>query len=294
MRPFLPSPRPTHHGPDIEARAFRGSLSRSEWTTRGGRNHIFLLASGAGEAMIGEARAALAQPCLVFVPSGWRGTVRFEAGADGRWLTLSEAALGRAMPVGPVFAEVRKAIALPILGLRMEREALKGMIVTLDAIHREIETDTPGSREAVRHHLALLLIAIWRITNPADLQPKPSPRAIVHDFLHLVELHARDHWTVARYARFLGVGTDRLNSAVRRATGRSPLAHIHARLMAQAETLLDGSPLQIGEIAHALGFRDAAYFSRFFKRITGHPPRIRRDDAVRRSAKPDTSFAAWP
>lgn len=291
MTPSRPVP---HRGPDIEARAFRGALSRSEWTMRGGRNHVFLLASGSGEATIGETRSSLARPCILFVPSGRSGTVRFEAGADGCWLTVSDIALGSAMPAGPVFAEVRKAVSLPILGLRIEREKLARMLAILDAIRGEIEGDAPGAREAVRHHLALLLIAIWRISSPADVRPKPSPRAIVHDFLNLVGLHARDHWTVAQYARTLGVATDRLNSAIRRATGKSPLALVHARLLSEAETLLDSSTLQIGEIAHQLGFRDAAYFSRFFKRMTGHPPRLRRDGADRRTPKQETSYAAWP
>ncbi len=59
---------------------------------------------------------------------------------------------------------------------------------------------------------------------------------------------------------------------MRRTTGRSPLAIVHARIRAEADTLLDNSSLQIAEIAEALGFGDPAYFSRFFRRRCGEAP----------------------
>lgn len=96
-------------------------------------------------------------------------------------------------------------------------------------------------------------------------------------FVHLMELHIRDHWTVGDYTAALDITADRLNTAIRRAAGRTPQDLIHARIMTEAATLLDSSPRQIGEIASSLGFRDAAYFSRFFKRLSGISPRTHRD-----------------
>ncbi len=51
-------------------------------------------------------------------------------------------------------------------------------------------------RRWIRHHLALLALAVWRLVNNETHQPKPSPRAIVRGFVHLMGLHILDHWTV--------------------------------------------------------------------------------------------------
>ncbi|ANH06402.1 helix-turn-helix domain-containing protein [Shinella sp. HZN7] len=284
----MPPPLPT------EARLFRGALSQSGWTFRGGRNRVFLLLSGSGRVSLGPADLGLSGPSIVWAPAGERGTVLFDAGAEGAALAIPELALGPAMPTGAIFADVRDAIARPILGAKLALADARKMLQTVETIEAELRENAAGMQEVVRHHLALLLIAIWRRANPATEKPKPSPRATVRSFLHLVELHMREQWPLAHYAAVLGVTPDRLNTAVRRATGRSPMELIHARLMMEAEMLLDGSSLQIAEVAEALGFRDAAYFSRFFKRLAGVSPRARRAGLASRHVRAETSYAAWP
>jgi AraC family transcriptional activator of pobA len=297
LQDFLaPQHRPagSHVPLPTEARLFRGALSQSGWTFRGGRNRVFMLLSGSGKVLLGAVEMAIAGPALVWAPAGERGSVIFDAGAEGAALAIPELALGPAMPTGAVFAEVRDAIARPILGAKIAAADARKMVQTVETIEGELRDNAPGMQEVIRHHLALLLIAIWRRANPSSEKPKPSPRAVVRSFLHLVELHMRDHWSLADYAGVLGVTADRLNTAIRRATGRSPMELIHARLMMEAEMLLDSSSLQIAEVAEALGFRDAAYFSRFFKRMAGVPPRAHRAGAADRQVREETSYAAWP
>lgn len=277
-----------------EARLFRGALSPSGWTFRGGRNRVILLVSGTGRMQLGGAETSLTAPAIVWAPAGEKGSVLLDAGAEGAALAVPELALGSAMPAGALFAEVRDAIARPILGAKIASADARKLMQTVEAIEHELKDNAAGAQEVVRHHLALLLIAIWRLASPSTEKPKPSPRAVVRSFLHLVELHMRDHWSVADYARLLGVTADRLNTAIRRATGRSPMELVHARLLMEAQILLDGSSLQVAEVAEALGFRDAAYFSRFFKRLAGTSPREHRAGAASRHIREETSYAAWP
>ena len=79
---------------------------------------------------------------------------------------------------------------------------------------------------------------------------------------------------------------------MRRITGRSPLELIHARIIHEADALLDDSTLQFAEIAGELGFSNPAYFSRFYKRLTGHPPNRQRREP--RAGAGRSSFVAWP
>ncbi|WP_083223609.1 MULTISPECIES: helix-turn-helix domain-containing protein [unclassified Ensifer] len=277
-----------------EARFFRAALSPSEWTFRGTRNRIFLLLSGGGHIRLGRYDVPLQGPAIVWAPAGETGAVIFDAGAEGASLAIPDVVLGSAMPMGAVFAQVREAIARPILGARIPLVAARQLAAGLQAIEQELRANEAGAQEVIRHHLALTLIAIWRLAGTGHDRPQPSPRAIVRGFVHLVELHLRDHWALAEYAHLLGVTADRLNTAVRRATGRTPMELIHARLMTEAVILLDNSGLQVAEVAESLGFRDAAYFSRFFKRLTGISPRAHRAGAVAKRSDLNTSYAAWP
>src|SRR5690606_30635381 len=136
----------------------------------------------------------------------------------------------------------------------------------------ELRDNLAGAEEMVRHQLAIVSILLWRNSELGATTRHPAPRALVSGFLNLVDQQMRQHWSVADYARYLGVSIDRLNTAILRATGQTPLALIHARLMAEARQMLENSGMHIAEIAVSLGFEDPAYFSRFFKRLSGRSP----------------------
>lgn len=278
----------------MEARILQGGLQRVEWTFSGRRNRIFVLNSGSGILRLGDREVSLLGPLLVWVPAGEAGSIFFDAGSEGGWLAIPDILLGAAMPSGAVFSQVREAIARPILGTHLPPQDAKRHLAIVATIEQELRADLPGGQEAVRHHMALLLLAIWRLSEPATQQVQPSPRVIVRSFVHLVELHAREHWTIPRYAATLGITPDRLNTAVRRATGQTPTDIIHSHILSQAAMLLEGTTMQIGEIAEVLGFKDAAYFSRFFKREARVSPKCHREDAAMARTPRETSYAAWP
>ena len=84
--------------------------------------------------------------------------------------------------------------------------------------------------ESVQHLLALMFIRIRRLSGPAQRVAQPLPRTIALYFLQSVELHLREHWSVAQYAAEIGVTPERLNATMRRTTGRPLMALIHTRL----------------------------------------------------------------
>ena len=275
-----------------EVRLFRGSLAQAEWTVRGARNRIFLIVSGSSLVRLAERKVTLAGPSILWLPSGETGSLVIEAGSEGAALAIPDTMLGSAMPSGAIFAQVREAIAKPILSNRLTKINAGRMLGAITTVEQELKEDKPGTQEVLRHHLALLLLAIWRLADPVNEQTQPSPRAIVRGVVHLIELQMRNHWAIPAYAAALGVTADRLNTAVRRATGRSPMHLINTRLMTEAATLLDNSAMQTAEIADLLGFKDAAYFSRFFRRHAGASPRDFRASRMRKHD--DTNYSAWP
>ncbi|KQX38679.1 hypothetical protein ASD04_08470 [Devosia sp. Root436] len=293
MRP-LPGPGLVQ---DVEVDDIAGSLSTAEWEFSAARArlgaHGFVLASGRGAVRLESGVTPIEAPCVIWLPSGMSGSVRLEAGARGVVMTVSDAALGRVVPASSIAGPLRQAIDRPLLGMRIEAEAARASLRDLEDIRRETLEDLPGMREAIMSRLCLVLIAFWRLGGVVA-QPQAAPRVLVQNFMQLVELNARAQWRVADYARSMGISTDRLTSAIRRATGRSPLELVHARLLEDAESLLERSALQVSEIADALGFRDAGYFNRFFSRLKGVSPGRYRQQVQRLRASRDGSYAAWP
>ncbi|WP_186767068.1 AraC family transcriptional regulator [Devosia ginsengisoli] len=282
---------------DVEVDDIGGALSASEWDFSAPRArlgaHGFVLASGSGVVRLESGATGIEAPCVIWLPSGMSASVRLEAGARGVAMTVSDAALGRVVPASSIAGPLRQAIDRPLVGMRLEAAAARATIRDLEEIRRETLEDLPGMREAIMSRLCLVLIAFWRLGEVAA-QPQAAPRVLVQNFLQLVELNARAQWRVADYARTMGISTDRLTSAIRRATGQSPLELVHGRLLEDAESLLERSALQVREIADALGFRDAGYFNRFFTRLKGISPGRYRQRAQRLRASPDGSYAAWP
>lgn len=282
---------------DVEVVEIAGLLSAVEWdfpaakAMRGANG--FVLAAGRGTLRLNAVVAAIEAPCVIWLPSGVVSRVRLDAGARGMMLAVSNAALGRVVPASSIAGQLREAIERPLPGIRLDAGAAQGAIRDLEDIRREALDELPGMREAVMGRLWLTLIGFWRLGGVAT-QPQASPRLLVQGFVQLVELHAREHWPVADYARVMGVSTDRLTTAIRRATGQSPLGLVHRRLLEDAESLLERSSLQVREIADALGFRDAGYFSRFFSRLKGISPGRYRKRIHSLNANRTQSYAAWP
>ncbi len=78
---------------------------------------------------------------------------------------------------------------------------------------------------------------------------------------------------VAELAREVGISTDHLTRMFRHATGRSPMEYYQRRRVQKAGRLLLEADREITEIAHTLGYCDAAHFCKVFRRIQGRSPR---------------------
>jgi len=91
-------------------------------------------------------------------------------------------------------------------------------------------------------------------------------------FNQLIEHHYSEHWPLSAYAQSIGVTETRLNDICRRVAGLPSKRLVHERLMQEARRLLLFGGGSVNEICYQLGFKDPAYFSRFFARNAGMAP----------------------
>ena len=278
--------------PEVEVTQVQCQLTAGEWSFRDGRHRGFILQAGRGRVILPDGEITFTAPALIWLPAGSAQRFVLEAGSRSMSMAVTEVGIAQAVPVGPIADQIRTVMAEPLVKARIDQRQARRLTDMLENIAEEIESDQGGAQESIVHLLKLFFIAVWRMSGPAQRETQPLPRTIATHFLQAVELHLRDHWSVARYASEIGVTPDRLNATLRRTTGKAPLTLIHARIIHEADAMLDNTSMLISEIAEDLGFSDPAYFSRFYKRLTGHSPNHTRRDievkAIRRS------YAAWP
>ncbi len=78
---------------------------------------------------------------------------------------------------------------------------------------------------------------------------------------------------IEEVARKVGLSVSRLSHLFTEQVGRSFGAHLELIRMNEAKELLESSSKPISEIAHAVGYEDALYFSKRYKKTFGSSPR---------------------
>jgi transcriptional regulator GlxA family with amidase domain len=97
--------------------------------------------------------------------------------------------------------------------------------------------------------------------------------------------HYQGHNPVSSMVRLSGLAERTFKRRFEQATGMSPLEYVHALRLEEAKQLLEATDLPIEAIANEVGYEDASYFSRLFRReVNLSPAQYRkRFGALRRS-----------
>lgn len=102
--------------------------------------------------------------------------------------------------------------------------------------------------------------------------------SIIEKFKDLLEKNFKQAHSVEFYAHELNISPKALTMQFSRSLGKPPSALIQERLLLEAKRFLSFSQLSIADIGYELGFEDANYFSRFFrKHMKMTPARFRKD-----------------
>lgn len=139
----------------------------------------------------------------------------------------------------------------------------------------EAEYRRPGKwqQRMLAANLEVLLIYLSRLYTeqfPAD--GEVADTLLLKKYQARIAEHYRELHEVAAYAALLHISAKHLSEVVKAQSGKPAIAHIQERLVLEARRRLFHTPHAVKEIAYDLGFADASYFNRFFKRETGVTP----------------------
>ncbi|MEZ5811834.1 MAG: AraC family transcriptional regulator [Rhizobiaceae bacterium] len=262
-----------------------------------------LVALGDGEATLtqGDREATLAGPALFWRRRAGRCQLSLAAGASSIVAEITGEALARA--IGDFF---ESGLLQSYFDADWERGFAAGDATFADVeeslrtIAEETRQQSIGGAMIVIARLRIILVSVLRVSAAAETAGLARGETLNHlrRFRQLLEVGFRAHRSVGDYADELGMTADRLHAICTRELGRTPKALIDQRVVREASIGLERSTLSIKQLSYALGFRDPAHFSNFFKRVTGiSPGRFRR---MVIASSPDNpgfappSYADWP
>lgn len=153
-------------------------------------------------------------------------------------------------------------------------EEVARLNLLFDGLRSEFSTDRSGRALSLVALTQLIFISLLRLSE-RSLKSQPARREdmqIFQRFNVLIEERYREHWSLERYAHEIGVAEARLNDVCRRIADLPSKRLVFDRLMQEAKRLLLFTGSSANEICYQLGFKDPAYFSRFFCRHAGLTP----------------------
>ena len=157
------------------------------------------------------------------------------------------------------------------LGLGLPPRDAASLRRRLERMRREIHGLRADSAHVLRAGLYEALLLLGRqYESSVGRRPAENPTAL--RMRRLIERDFREQHQPLHYARKLRITPGHLNQLARRHLGRTTGDAIRERLLLEAKRRLLHSDAAAAEIAYDLGFKDPAYFARFFRRCAGEAP----------------------
>jgi AraC-like DNA-binding protein len=127
--------------------------------------------------------------------------------------------------------------------------------------------------EMLYAYIRVLLIYVARIYNKQHKNTGPLQRhELYRRFQAAIENNYKSISDVKTYASMLNISISHLNALIKEQSGKTVMMHVHDRQTLEAKRLLYSTSMSVKEIAFDLGFKDASYFNRFFKRVASVTP----------------------
>jgi AraC family transcriptional activator of pobA len=143
----------------------------------------------------------------------------------------------------------------------------------LAKINGEYQRPNEWQQRMLTAYLTVLLTYLSRLyTEQFESNPFSTDKLLLKKYQAQIDEHYRELHQVSDYASLLNVSAGYLSELVKAQSGKPAITHIHERLVLEARRLLFHTQHSLKEIAFDLGFSDASYFNRFFKRETDVTP----------------------
>lgn len=139
-----------------------------------------------------------------------------------------------------------------------------------EQIYAEYRAGQQESSALIQHYAFCIVKLIMRqFRQPSD----NGIRNDVFELLQYIESNYNSEITPEQMASKLNISEPHLYKVFREVVGITPLQYIQNIRIEQAKNLLSASRYSVQDVADIVGYSDARYFTRIFKKIVGLSPR---------------------
>jgi AraC family transcriptional regulator, transcriptional activator of pobA len=234
---------------------------------------VIFVRSGRGVMNLDGSSVPFEGPCALLLPTECVHGLDYEVDVD-RWVvTIEESYLTQ------VNAKLHEFIGLwelpRVIPLSGSAGAGLDFYSLVGKLKQEVESEAVGRVVGTEALLTMLLLMLLREVglDPGGNEGETrNDVRLVDRFRKLIDQHYRDNLSLQDYAAMMAVSPVQLRAACASAAEQNPTKMIHARIITEAKRNLIFGNMSVEQIAFGLGFADAAYFTRFFRREVGQTP----------------------
>ena len=297
-----PSRTDNPHRPALVATRIEATFADRTWSAQTLEGapcfRAFFVRRGAGVFVAkGSAPFEVTAPLLLWLPYGRRGEFRLLAGSDGATLLADDELVARLVGESPIGSQLRPLVDQPLLA---PGGGLKSILPEIETLFSAMTAGVARSRPR-RSGDDLVLSRLADIASLALLRLGARVRCVGCRRADGPTVSAARGTALPRQPRrrrfcslSWGVTRTHLHNACLRTLGRPPQQLVHERLVLEARLRLRETAQPVEQVGYSLGFRDPAYFNRFFRRLSGMSPGAYRKTSRVASPREMTSFSAWP
>lgn len=257
------------------------SLPKHNWEIHPHRHdqlhQLLILEAGSVLTQIRDRHHEEQAGCILSIPAREVHGFNHQPSVKGYLFTITEAFLKG------LFAESERQVfpfllTEPLILEPTDTSDYQAIRYAVAQLVQEYQQPRMGQSAMIGTYLKLVFILLGRLAKPLIVPSLTNDKnydskvTSYERFLSLLEQHYIKHWSVGQYAGLLGLTENRLNRLCQRYTGQNALQIVHGRLITEAKRKLIYTGLSISEVAYDLGFKDPAYFSRFFTKQCGEAP----------------------
>jgi len=234
---------------------------------------VIFVRSGHGVMNLEGSSVPFTGPCVLLLPTECVHGLDYEMDVD-RWVVTIEVAY--LTQVNSKLHEFIQLWAAPrMIPLSYAEQSASEFFGLIQRLEQELESKTIGHIIGTEALLTSLLLMLVRGVQLEQIDNDGATRheiRVADRFRELIEQHYRQNLALQDYASMMAVSLVQLRAACASATGHSPTKMIHARIITEAKRNLIFGDMAVEQVAFSLGFADAAYFTRFFRKEVGQTP----------------------
>ena len=158
---------------------------------------------------------------------------------------------------------------------KLDAQKGKKLFPILANMLQEYTTQQEGYQDVIKANLGIFFIELVR--QRQDRKNTPNSDSLytqdrIEELMGLLETHLAQYKKVSDYAALLNLSAYQLNAITKAALGKTCSALIDEQIILESKRYLLSTANQVSQVAYHLGYEDASYFTRFFKKHTGYTP----------------------